>query len=250
MLRVLGVEVRYNGSFALEGVEFDLREGEVVSIVGPNGAGKTTLLKVIDGLLKPKAGTVYIDGLKLQHLKEGDRAKLMGYVPQRLFGVSGLSVFEFVLAGRKPYVRGLPTRSDYRKVQAVLEELRIGYLANRSISSLSGGEFQRVMIAKALVTDPKILLMDEPTANLDPYFQREILKLSFSLAREKGILVLMVLHDLTQALRYSDKVIMLHKGRIHAFGEPSAVLTEDNIEEVYGIKVKVLKDVKAVVPLS
>lgn len=249
MLRVQGVEVRFDGSFALESVTLEVGPKEVLSIVGPNGAGKSTLLKVIDMLIRPKIGSVYLDGKDLSSLGVREIAKKMSYVPQRV-GFSEMKVFDFVLAGRKPYMWGLPRREDFEKVHSVLRDLKMEALAERPISTLSGGEFQRVMLAKALVTDPKVLLLDEPTSNLDPHFQKEILDMVSYLAKRDGLSVLMVLHDLTQAYRYSHKVLMLHKGRIFAMGNPEEVLTPQNIKEVYGVSATVLKELKAVVLLS
>ncbi len=250
MLRVQGVEVRYNGFKALDGVNLEVKPGEILSVVGPNGAGKTTLLKVMDLMIKPKRGAVYINGRELGVLSLKEIAKIIGYVPQRLGGITELSVFDFVLAGRRPYVTGFPGKADFEKVRIVLEDLKIRHLSERPLITLSGGELQRVMIAKALVNDPKVLLLDEPTANLDPYFQMEILTLIKDLAKKKGISIIMVLHDLTQAYRFSDKVIMLKEGKVFSAGLPDEVLTPENIYETYGIRVLVLKEVRAIVQVS
>lgn len=250
MLRVQGVEVRYNGFKALDGVNLEVKPGEILSVVGPNGAGKTTLLKVMDFMIKPKRGAVYINGRELRGLSLKEIAKIIGYVPQRLGGITELSVFDFVLAGRCPYITGLPGKADFEKARIVLEDLKIRHLSERPLITLSGGELQRVMIAKALVNDPQILLLDEPTANLDPYFQMEILTLIRDLAKKKGISIIMVLHDLTQAYRFSDKVIMLKDGRVFSAGLPDEVLTPENIYETYGIRVLVLKEVRAIVQVS
>lgn len=250
MLRVQGVEVRFDGIKALRGVSLEVGEQEVVSIVGPNGAGKSTLLKVIDNLVKPRLGSVFLDGKEISSLGPHQTAKFIGYVPQRSDGIVNLTVFDFVLSGRKPFLGVLPRKEDLQKVRQVLKELRVENLSDRFLTTLSGGEWQRVMIAKALVGDPKLLLLDEPTANLDPYFQNEILQLVKDLARRKGISVIMVLHDLTQAYRYSDKVMLLAQGQVLAFGTPEEVLTPQNIKSVYGIEAEVLKEFRAVILLS
>jgi len=203
----------------------------------------------MDMLIRPKVGSVYLDGRELTTLGVREIAKRMSYVPQRV-GFSEMRVFDFVLAGRKPYIKGLPRRVDYEKTHRVLVDLKIEALAERPLSTLSGGEFQRVMLAKALVTDPKVLLLDEPTSNLDPHFQKEILDMVFNLSQRDGLSVVMILHDLTQAYRYSHKVLMLHRGRVFAMGTPEEVLTPENIREVYGVSATVLKDLRAVVLLS
>jgi iron complex transport system ATP-binding protein len=250
MLKVQGVEVRYNGFKALDGVNLEVEPGEILSIVGPNGAGKTTLLKVMDLMIRPKRGVVYVNGRELGAFSLKEIAKLIGYVPQRVGALTELSVFDFVLAGRRPYIRGLPGKSDFEKARGVLEDLKIQHLSERPLVSLSGGELQRVMIAKALVNDPKVLLLDEPTANLDPYFQTEILTLIRDLAKRRGISIVMVLHDLTQAYRFSDKVILLKEGKVFSAGLAEEVLTPENISQAYGIKVLVLKEIRAIVQVS
>jgi len=250
MLRVQGVEVRFDGIKVLKGVSMEVEEREVVSIVGPNGAGKSTLLKVIDSLVKPYLGSVYLNGKEVSSMKPQQRAKSLGYVPQRGDGVVNLTVFDFVLSGRKPFLGIFPTKEDLQKVRQVLRELRVEGLSQRFLTTLSGGEWQRVMIAKALVSDPKLLLLDEPTANLDPYFQTEILGLVKDLAKRRGLSIIMVLHDLTQAYRHSDKVVLLVNGQVFACGSPEEVLTPQNIKLAYGIEAEIVKELKAVILLS
>lgn len=250
MLRVQGVEVRFDGIKALRGVSLEVGEREVVSVVGPNGAGKSTLLKVIDNLVRPRLGSVYLNGKEVSSMGPHQTARFIGYVPQRGDGAVNLTVFDFVLSGRKPFLGILPRKEDLQKVKQALRELRIEDLSQRFLTTLSGGEWQRVMIAKALVSDPKLLLLDEPTANLDPYFQTEILHLVKGLAKQRGLSVIMVLHDLTQAYRHSDKVMLLTQGQVFAFGPPEEVLTPQNIKTVYGIEAEIVKELKAVILLS
>lgn len=247
LLRIDNIEFWYRSFKALDGISFEACRGEVLSVVGPNGSGKTTLLKVVDGILKPSRGSVYLDGKSLRDLKRPEVAKLIGYVPQRLDATQPITVYDFVMTGRKPYITFAPAKVDRDAVLKAIEAVRLSDKLSSRITELSGGEFQRALIARALSADPQILLLDEPTANLDPYYQIEILRLTGELARSKGILVIMALHDLTHAYRYSDKVLMMKDGAIYAAGGPSEVLTPENIYDVYGIRVHIIRELKSVI---
>ena len=246
IVRVLGVKVYYGGYRALNRVSLNVEPGEVVGVVGPNGSGKTTLLKTIDGILKPRIGSVYIDGREVAHMKRKEVARLIGYVPQRLELSTNMSVADFVLTGRRPYIGFNYTRRDLEIALNALEMVDALHLASRRLDQLSGGELQRVVIARALAADPRILLLDEPTASLDPRYQVEVLRLILRLAREKGLAVVMSLHNLTQAYRFSDKVVMLRDGEIYAAGRPEEVLTPKNIKAVFGVEALVLRELRAI----
>lgn len=248
IISVLDVEVRYRSLKALDGVTFEIGKGEVASIIGPNGSGKTTLLKTIDGILRPYRGSVYVDMKNVERIPRRELAKLVGYVPQIATVWQGIKVIDFVITGRRPHIKISPVSRD---VDIALEKLRIveaEHLADRDLNELSGGELQRVLIARALASEPNILLLDEPTSNLDIKYQREILEIIRGLSK-KGITTIMTLHDLIHAYRYSDKVVMIRDGRVFAVGRPDEVLTEESIERVYGVKVLVLRELKAVVTL-
>lgn len=249
ILRIENLEFRYNGFKALDNITFNVERGDIVSILGPNGSGKTTLLRTIDGILKPFKGTVYLDFKNIRSLSRLELAKEIGFVPQRVAYNAGVTVLDFVLTGRRPHVEFAPTRTD---VEVALKSLRLvdaEHLAERDILELSGGEFQRVLIARALAVEPRILLLDEPTASLDLRFQYEILNLIRDLSEKNGLTVLMSLHDLTQAYRYTTKALLLKSGRIFRFGTTPEVLTEENIREVYGISVQVDRKWKAIIPV-
>jgi len=247
LLRVDGVEFSYRSVEALRGVRFEVERGEVISVVGPNGSGKTTLLRVIDGILKPRRGSVYIDGRSVHGMGRRELAKVFGYVPQRLEGVHPITVLDFVVSGRRGYMLFAPTKHDFDKALEALREVGAEDRAYRRLTELSGGELQLVLIARALAAEPRVLLLDEPTANLDLRHQVEVLELLRGVAKNKGVAVVMALHDLTQAYRYSDKVVMMRRGEVYAAGKPEEVITEENVYSVYGVRVRIYREEGAVI---
>jgi iron complex transport system ATP-binding protein len=250
IIRVLDVEVRYGSVKALENVSLEVEEGDILAVLGPNGSGKTTLLKTIDAIVKPVKGSIYIDGRSIGEISRRELAKIVSFVPQHINIYQGVKVVDFVLTGRRPHIGIAPTRRD---VEIVLNNLRLveaEHLVLRDITELSGGELQRILIARALASEPRILLLDEPTANLDMKYQVAVLELVKRLTRGKKLTVIMALHDLTQAYRYSTKAILLNQGKIVALGETIEVIREETIESIYGVKVKILRDIKAVTPIA
>lgn len=227
----------------LKDVDFAMEVGEVLSIVGPNGSGKSTLLRCINRILKTKQNTVLIDGKDTSKLNLKELSKIMGYVPQISTSIFPFTVFDVVLMGRKPYIHWSLSERDYEIVAETLDFLGIGELAMRHFNELSGGEQQKVIIARALAQEPQILLLDEPTSSLDIKHQLEILCTLKSLAQTKHCSVIMAMHDLNLASRFSDRMLMLKKGCIFAVGAPDAVLTEENIEAVYGVKARVTNSI-------
>jgi iron complex transport system ATP-binding protein len=250
LIRIQGVEVRYNSVKALDDISMDVDEGEIVAVLGPNGSGKTTLLKTIDGILKPVKGSVYIDSKNVLQMGRREAAKLVSFVPQHINMVQGVKVIDFVVTGRKPHIDFAPTTRDIELVLKYLRYVDAEHLADRDIMELSGGEFQRILIARALVAEPRIILLDEPTANLDIKYQIAILNLIAKLSKEKKLTVVMSLHDLTQAYRYAEKAIFLNNGRVHAMGKIEEVMNEEVIEIVYGVKAKVMPNLRAVIPIT
>ncbi|MGC8932814.1 MAG: ABC transporter ATP-binding protein [Candidatus Methanodesulfokora sp.] len=246
-VEVKGVKVHYRSIKALDGVSLTVKNGEILSIIGPNGAGKSTLLKVINGILKPKVGTVYLDQKSLNEIPMREVAKKMGFVPQNIHLIGMLTVHDFVMTGRRPYINFTPSREDEEKVYEALKTVGAIELAERTLEELSGGELQRVIIARALAGEPEVLLLDEPTSNLDLKYQIEIKKLIESLS-SKGLIVIMAIHDLTYAYRVSDKILMLNKGKVFAAGKPEEVLTPENIKEVYGVKPLIIAEHKIIIP--
>ena len=211
----------------------------MLSIVGPNGSGKSTLLKCINRILKTKQNTVLIDGKDASKLNLKELSKIMGYVPQSSTSTFPFTVFDVVLMGRKPYIHWNISERDNEIVAEMLDFLGIGDLAMRHFNELSGGEQQKVIIARALAQQPQLLLLDEPTSSLDIKHQLEILCMLKSLTQSKERSVIVSMHDLNLASRFSDRMLMLKQGCIYAVGTPEDVLTEENIEAVYGIKASV-----------
>ncbi|MCS7139743.1 MAG: ABC transporter ATP-binding protein [Candidatus Nezhaarchaeota archaeon] len=246
-IKVKDVKVLYKSVKALDGVSLSVRNGEVLSLVGPNGAGKSTLLKVINGIVRPKYGTVYLDQKSLSSLPPLDIAKKIGYVPQRLNIIGMLTVYDFVMSGRRPYIRFMPTKVDEKKAYEALKTVNATNLVDRALTELSGGELQRVIIARALAGEPEVLLLDEPTSNLDIRHQLEIQRIIVEL-RARGLITIVATHDLTFAYRTSDKILMLNHGKVFAAGKPDDVLTPENIAKVYGVKPLIIKECRLIVP--
>ena len=242
ILRILNLSFRYGSVEALRDVAFEVKEGEVVSLLGPNGSGKTTLLRCILALLKPVGGAVLVEPYgNVFKVKRCKRAKLIAYTPQVEAPSGPLTVFEFVLLGRKPYTGRTYRKEDVEVATEVLKELGLEDLASRRLSELSGGEWRKVLIARALAQEPKVLLLDEPTNHLDMKHQVEILELVRKLSKIRKVATLMAMHDVNLAVRYSDKVVALKKGKILYCGQPEN-LTEELIKELYEIEVKALRD--------
>ncbi len=242
-LTINDLSFNYNSFPILNDINLTVNLGEMVSIVGPNGSGKSTLLKCINRILKPKNGTVLIDNQCTSKINIKEMSKLMGYVPQSSTSTFSFTVFDIVLMGRRPYINWSLSQRDNEIVAKILDFLGIGDLAMRHFNELSGGEQQKVVIARALAQQPQLLLLDEPTSSLDIKHQLEILCILGGLAQSKHCSVIVAMHDLNLASRFSDRMLMLKRGRIFAVGTPESVLTEENIEAVYGIKVRVINSV-------
>ena len=243
VVRVENLSYEYEGGVrALDRVNLEVREGEILSVLGPNGAGKTTLIKCIMGILKPR-GTIYIDGGRIDSLKPREIARKLGYVPQTHYSVFSYRILDFVLMGRAPHhsMLSIPSKSEVEKALGVLEELGIRDLAYRCIGEVSGGQMQLVLIARALVQDAEVLLLDEPTAHLDLTNQVRVLSIVRKLVGSRRVrAVIMTLHDPAIAAAYSDRVVILKDGRVVAYGSPRKVLSERILESVYNVAFKIV----------
>ncbi len=236
-LKVRGIDFAYRSADVLKDIHFEVDNNEIMAILGPNGVGKTTLLKCINGLLTSKVGTVMVDEEDLRPMSRVEVAKRIGYVPQRA-DLSRITVFDSVLLGRKPHIVWDVSKKDIQITEDVIYDLDLAPLSLKYIDEISGGEFQKVQIARALVQQPKVLLLDEPTSSLDLCNQHRILGTIRDVIKTNDILAIMTLHDLNLALRYADKFLMIKEGRILAAGGPE-VVTSDNIETTYNIAVDV-----------
>lgn len=219
-----------------------IRGPQVVSILGPNGVGKSTLIHCINKILEPTGGKVFLDDVETTEYSLKDMAKRISYVPYSSSDTFPLTVVDTVLLGRHPHAGWKTTDEDLSKVYEVLERLEISDLAMRFFNELSAGQHQKVMLARGLVQEPDVILLDEPTSNLDIRHQLGISRMLRELSRTDGILVIMISHDLNIAARYSDNIILMHEGRIFAAGSPKDVLTEENIRTVYGVGSKIIND--------
>jgi iron complex transport system ATP-binding protein len=237
ILTVQGIRFHYPGRPVLDKVSFAVEKGQVLAILGTNGAGKTTLLKCINRILMPSAGTVLIENQPISALSRNALAQKIGYVEQQRNG-SRATVFNAVLLGRKPYIRWDITQNDMAIAAQALETLGLSDFALRYLDELSGGELQKVVIARALAQEPEILLMDEPTNSLDLRNQLEVLNLIRQISRERGIAAVVAMHDLNLALRFADRFILLKDKTIYAAGG-SEVMTPENIEAVYAVPVTI-----------
>lgn len=235
ILNVHELSFLYRNHEVLSQIAFEVNHGEIVAILGPNGVGKTTLLKCLNRILRPKQGQIYLDGTEIQSLSSLEIARRAGYVPQRV-ETGRLTAFDAVLLGRRPHIGWDITETDLRIVDATFTRLSMNHLRLSYIDEMSGGELQKIAIARALVQEPRILLLDEPTSSLDLKNQVEILTTIVSVVREHGIAAIMTMHDLNQALRYADRFIFLKDQHVHYCGTGDSV-TPDVIEAVYGIPV-------------
>ncbi|MGB4653732.1 ABC transporter ATP-binding protein [Methanothrix sp.] len=240
----------YNSRRILDGINIDVKDSEVMSLVGPNGSGKTTLLKCMVRILKPQ-GSILMDGRDIERMSRQEVARQVGYVPQSSSTPLATTVFDTVLMGRRPHIGWRVQDKDLDIVAEVLERLHLEELAMRDFSQLSGGQKQKVLIARALAQEPSVLLLDEPTSNLDMLHQLEVMETISSLVKEKGISAIMAIHDLNLASRFSDKLVMLKDGKVYAAGAPKALLNEINITQVYGIEAMIMNamDRPYVVPI-
>lgn len=243
VLSVRGLACGYGDRRILTELSLDLRAGEVLALIGPNGSGKTTLLHTLAGLLPPQAGRMEWEGRSLRALGRRERARTLALSPQRAEEAAWpLTVVEAVALGRAPHrgwFRPL-TAEDDAVVGRAMERLGVGALAGRLLPSLSGGELRRVLLARALAQEPRVLLLDEPASFLDLHYQAELLAIVRSLAREDGVAVVLTLHDLALVAAVADRVALLADGRMRGVGEPSAILSAEHLVPVFGPHLEVV----------
>lgn len=243
-LRLREVHFSYGGPEVLAGVDLEVDAGELVAVLGPNGAGKTTLVRIATGGLTPSRGSVSLFGDALGELPRRERARRVAVVPQESRAVFDFTVREIVRMGRAPHLGllGIEGPADREAAEEAMRETDLLGLADHRLAELSGGEKQRVLIARALAQGSPLLLLDEPTAYLDIRHRLEVYRLARELRVSRGLTVLSVSHDINLAARFCPRVVLLHRGRVLADGPAAEVITAGNLREVYGAEVRVLPD--------
>lgn len=244
MLKACGIDVAYDSKVIIEDLSLEIRKGEIVSIIGPNGSGKSTLLKSLCRLLKVKSGHIELEDKSMVSMNGKEVAKILAMLSQHNTSPKDISVRELVYYGRVPHKKWYEPRNkeDEEIVLWALENTGTLEYENRTISQLSGGERQRVWLAVALAQRPRVLLLDEPTTYMDMCHQLELMELVKDINKKFGMTILMVLHDLNQAARYSHRVVIMKKGKIIANGRPEDVINCDIINDVYNVKCCISKD--------
>ena len=239
-----GLSAGYGEATVLDGLDLAIPPEKITVIVGANACGKSTLLRTLSRLLPVRKGTVLLDGKSIHRLPSRALARTLGLLPQSPIAPEGIAVSDLVSRGRHPH-QGLFSRwrhEDDEAVAAALAATKTEDLADRPVDELSGGQRQRVWIAMALAQETDLLLLDEPTTFLDISHQIEVLDLLTDLNQTRGTTVVMVLHDLNLAARYADHLVAMANGRLHAAGPPEAVLTEDNVRQVFGLQSRIVTD--------
>ncbi|TZE80957.1 ABC transporter ATP-binding protein [Calorimonas adulescens] len=249
ILSVNGLKFKYPGRRVLQDIDFSVEKGDCLAILGTNGVGKSTLLKCINRILKPQSGAVYIQEDEIFKLSRNELAQKVGYVAQKHEGAR-LTVFDAVLLGRKPYIKWDASPKDMEVTRRVLKLMELEDYSLRYLDELSGGELQKVVIARALAQEPNILLLDEPTSNLDLKNQVEVIAIIKKVVKEQQIAAIVTMHDINLAIRFADKFIFLKNGTIFAAGGVE-IITPKNIESVYSVPVAVEKfnNIPVVLPL-
>ena len=239
-----GLSVGYDDRVVIEGLDVEIPDAAVTTIIGPNGCGKSTLLRAMSRLLQPREGVVFLDGADINHTKPKEVARKLGILPQNPVAPEGLTVADLVGRGRFPHQKWYQQASpdDEAAVASALEMTGTTDLADRHIDALSGGQRQRVWIAMTLAQGTDLLLLDEPTTYLDLAHSVEVLDLVYSLRTEHDKTVVMVLHDLNLAARYSDSLFVMTAGKIVAQGTPNEVITEELLDDAFGLNARVITD--------
>lgn len=243
-MQAAGLSLAYDNQTIIEQISLTLKAGEITALVGPNGCGKSTLLRGLARLLRPQSGEVLLDGKAIHSMPTKELAKTLGILPQAPNAPEGLTVYELVGQGRYPHQGFFQqwTAEDEAVCREAIAITNMVEFADRPLDTLSGGQRQRAWIAMALAQKTPILLLDEPTTYLDIGFQLEVMELIEKLNREQGMTILLVLHDLNQAARYSDRMIVLQNGNLMADGSPDHVLTADLLANVFNVHANIVTD--------
>ena len=236
LLKVEGLGFSWGDNLVIDSVDFIVKKNELVSVLGKNGAGKSTLLKCLNKILSPNRGKITIHGEDISELGILTTSKKMSYVPQSITSNFSMDVFDVILLGRRPYINWAVGEGDRDLVSKTIDKMGLSNFAFRRFDRLSGGEKQRVVIAKAVAQDPDLFLFDEPTSDLDLKNQIEVMKeLRKIVSEDNGKAAIIAIHDINIASRFSDRIMLLHEGKIISNGKPSDVLTPENIELVFEV---------------
>ncbi|MBU5675926.1 ABC transporter ATP-binding protein [Alkaliphilus sp. MSJ-5] len=246
-IRAEKLDIAYDDILIVKSLNMDIPQGKITSIIGANGCGKSTVLKAVGRILKPKSGMVYLSGEDISKVSTKDIAKKMAILPQTPTAPNGLTVGELVAYGRFPHQRGFGnlTPEDKKIISWALSVTKLTEFEHREVDTLSGGQRQRVWIAMALAQQTDLILLDEPTTYLDLAHQLEVLKLLFDLNRNQGCTIVMVLHDLNLASRFSDYMIAIHKGTIIEHGSPQKVMTTEVLKKTFQIDAEIVNEPKS-----
>ncbi|HQN61403.1 ABC transporter ATP-binding protein [Mesotoga prima] len=250
-IQIEGLHFSYGKEEVLRGIDLHLKNGEVLGVLGPNGSGKSTLMSVICGIRKNWSGKISVMGDNLRGLSTKKLARIVSYIPQSFEPSFDLKVETIVSFGRNPHLKGLGnmTNEDYRIIEESMRLTEVYEFKDRPFSTLSGGEKQRVIIAKALAQEGKILLMDEFTTHLDPGHARRVGKIATDLVRAKGLSAIAIFHDINQAVEISDRLLFINNGRVIASGKVWDIVTPEIISLVYGLKSRIMENPISGLPL-
>lgn len=242
MLKIEGLSAGYGDLVVLDNINLEISRGEIVALIGPNGSGKSTLIRAASGIIPIIQGTIHAAGKDVGELSHMQRARQIAVVPQAISLPPAYTVREIVLLGRTPYLNflGLTSKRDDEITERALNQVHAKELGNRRIGELSGGEQQRILLARAIAQSTPILLLDEPTTHLDLRYQEDLLGLVKKLAKSENLSILMAVHDINLAARYADKIALLVGGRLAATGSPQHVITHENLSSAYQLPVQVI----------
>lgn len=243
-LKVEGLNVSYDEKRILKDISFNVKSGEIVTIIGPNGSGKSTLIKTISRYLKPRSGDIYLNKVNINRIHTKEIARNLAVLPQVKGVSSDVSIEELVSYGRFPHLKfgKRMSRDDREIIDWALDKTGLLQMKDRYVATLSGGERQRAWIAMTLAQKPKMLLLDEPTTFLDICYQMETLEMVKDLNKMLGITVVMVLHDINQAARYSDKMMIINDGELKEYGEPCQIVSKELLKDIFKIDADIYED--------
>lgn len=241
ILDISNISLSFRDKLILSNVSLEVSAGEFFVIIGPNGAGKTSLLKVLAGLQKTQKGTVTIKDKNILNYRRRNLSQIMAIVPQHIEVGFPFTVADTVIMGRSPHlgILGMEGENDFHIAEEAMKFTDVSHLTDRKLFQLSGGELQRVIIARAICQQPEIILLDEPTTALDPAHQLKIMDLMEKFRREHGTTIIMVSHDLNLASMYGDRVLLLKSGRVVKTGDPKSVLNKELLEDSYGCRIQI-----------